>query len=261
MNLKPFLTRLSLRRVIVLVVTLELMALTASLGVWQWSRAQEKWRLEESVELMKTRPPLSQDDYLAFKDPVDELHRRVILRGQWLAEETIYLDNRAMNSQAGFWVMTPLALNNRVSVLVQRGWIPRNANDRTEIAPYDTPNSEVQIEARISQGPSKMFDLGEDKPLEFKTRDEARSLRIRQNVELSAFAKERDLHLMGNVVEIGPHSGGLRRDWPVPASTAFKNVGYTVQWFAMSLLLAILYIWYQIIKPKRDAKRNLPSND
>ena len=106
-----------------------------------------------------------------------------------------------------------------------------------------------------------MFDLAEDKPLQFNTLDEARSLRIRQNVELKAFAKERALHLIGNVIEVGPSSQGLRRDWPVPASTAYKNVGYTVQWFAMSLLLAILYIWYQIIKPKRDAKRNLQRND
>jgi cytochrome oxidase assembly protein ShyY1 len=49
MNLKPFLTRLNLKRVIVLIVTIELMVLTASLGLWQWSRAQEKWRLEEAL--------------------------------------------------------------------------------------------------------------------------------------------------------------------------------------------------------------------
>ena len=261
MNLKPFLTRLNLKRVIVLIVTIELMVLTASLGLWQWSRAQEKWRLEESVEQMKTRPPLSQADYLALENPLTELHRRVILRGKWLEQETIYLDNRAMNSQAGFWVMTPLVLGEERSVLVQRGWIPRNANVRTEIAPFETPSTEVEIEAQISQGPSKMFDLAEDKPLQFNTLDEARSLRIRQNVELKAFAKERALHLIGNVIEVGPSSQGLRRDWPVPASSAYKNVGYTVQWFAMSLLLAILYIWYQIIKPKRDAKRNLQRND
>jgi cytochrome oxidase assembly protein ShyY1 len=261
MNLKPLLTRLSLKKVFVLIVTIELIVLTSSMGMWQWSRAQEKWRLEERVEDMKTLPALSQLAYLALDDPLTELHRRVILRGKWLHEETIYLDNRAMNSQAGFWVITPLALNAQDSVLVQRGWIPRNTNDRTQMASFETPSTEVQIEARITQGPSKMFDLADDKPLEFNSSQEARSLRIRQNVELKAFAKERALHLIGNVVEIGPNTQGLRRDWPVPASTAYKNVGYTVQWFAMSLLLAILYIWYQIIKPKRDAKRNPQRND
>jgi surfeit locus 1 family protein len=65
---------------------------------------------------------------------------------------------------------------------------------------------------------------------------------------------------MGHVIQIGSNSQGLLRDWAVPASTAYKNVGYTVQWFAMSLMMAALYIWYQIIQPKRDAKRHPPKN-
>lgn len=261
MNFKTLLNRVSLRKVIVLVVTLELIVLTSALGLWQWSRAKEKWALEEQIEHMQGLAALSEDEYLALRDPSEALQRRVVLRGRWLAQETIYLDNRAMNAQAGFWVMTPLALNARDSVLVQRGWIPRNANDRNEMPPFETPFGEVQIEARITQGPSRMFDFGDTKAQTFKSLDEARSLKIRQNVQLKEFAQERALHLIGNVIEIGPDSQGLRRDWPVAASTAYKNVGYTVQWFALSLLIAFLYIWYQIIQPKRDAKRNLPTHD
>ena len=261
MFLKSLPISLNLRRGIILIVTIELIVLTSSLGMWQWSRAQEKWALEESIERMKALPALSMESYLALANPLERLHRTVLLKGEWLREETIYLDNRAMNSQAGFWVMTPLKLGAKGSVLVQRGWIPRNAQVRTELPEFETPQGEVQIEARISQGPSKMFELGETAPATFNSLDEARSLKIRQNVDLQAFAKERGLQLVGHVIEVGANSQGLRRDWPVPASTAYKNVGYTVQWFAMSLLLAALYTWYQIIKPQRDAKRNLQRND
>lgn len=126
--------------------------------------------------------------------------------------------------------------------------------------PFETPEGEEEIDVRVSEGPSKMFDLGESGREDPKSIEEARSLNIRQNVELHAFAKERGLTLIGNVIQIGSNSQGLRRDWPVPASTAYKNVGYSVQWFAMSLMMAALFMWYQIILPKRNAKRHPFSN-
>ena len=51
------------------------------------------------------------------------LHRPVILHGHWLAAATVYLDNRQMNGRPGFYVLTPLQLDDRPEVvLVQRGW-------------------------------------------------------------------------------------------------------------------------------------------
>jgi cytochrome oxidase assembly protein ShyY1 len=260
MRLKLLSISFKFKGLIVLIVTIACMALTAALGIWQWSRAQHKWALEESVEQMRTLPALTQEAYLALSDPLQALHRRVMLQGTWMPEETLFLDNRPMNSQAGFWVITPFKLNASESVLVQRGWIPRNAYDRTQLPPFETPLGEESIEVRISEGPSQMFDLGEPQQEGFKSIEDARSLHIRQNVEIHAFAKERGLKLMGHVIQIGSNSQGLLRDWAVPASTAYKNVGYTVQWFAMSLMMAALYIWYQIIQPKRDAKRHPPKN-
>ncbi len=250
MHLKQFLSQWSLKKIIVLVVTLECIALTSSLGLWQWSRAQQKWALEESIEQMRVLPALSQEAFLALASPQLALHRTVILRGTWLAEDTVFLDNRPLNSQAGFWVMTPLKLSDQRSVLVQRGWIPRHSAVRTQLPPFETPLGEQEILARISEGPSKMFELGASAPEGFKSLEAARSLTIRQNIEIAAFAKERGLALVGHVIQIGSDSEGLRREWPVPASTAYKNVGYTVQWFAMSLLLLALFCWYQIIKPQ-----------
>jgi hypothetical protein len=250
MHLRSFLSQLNFKKIIVLIVTVQCIILTSSLGMWQWSRAKQKWALEESIEQMKAMPSLSQEAYLALDNPLDALHRTVLLKGTWLFKDTVFLDNRPLNAQAGFWVMTPLKLSDERSVLVQRGWIPRNANVRTELPPFETPLGEQEIVARISEGPSKMFDLGSSAPEDFKSLEAARSLNIRQNIESLSFAKERGLSIVGNVIQIGSNSEGLRREWPLPASTAYKNVGYTVQWFALSLLLVALYCWYQIIKPQ-----------
>jgi surfeit locus 1 family protein len=58
------------------------------------------------------------------------------------------------------------------------------------------------------------------------------------------------------VIQTGPNSDGLRRDWPVVAQTADKNKGYAFQWFALSALIAALYFWFQWIQPLRHARQN-----
>lgn len=43
---------------------------------------------------------------------------------------------------------------------------------------------------------------------------------------------------------------GLQRDWPQPAADVHKHYGYAFQWFALSALTLILYVWFQIIRPR-----------
>jgi surfeit locus 1 family protein len=50
------------------------------------------------------------------------------------------------------------------------------------------------------------------------------------------------------VVQTGADSDSLRRDWFEVGVTADKNHGYAFQWFALSALLAFLYLWFQWIK-------------
>ena len=62
----------------------------------------------------------------------------VVLDGRWLAAHTVYLDNRQMNGRPGFFVVTPLRLDDGRAVLVQRGWLPRDCSDRTASLPPPT---------------------------------------------------------------------------------------------------------------------------
>ena len=52
----------------------------------------------------------------------------------------VYLDNRPTDDgRVGFYVMMPLKLASGVVVMVNRGWLPRNFEQRTNIAAYQTP--------------------------------------------------------------------------------------------------------------------------
>jgi cytochrome oxidase assembly protein ShyY1 len=55
-------------------------------------------------------------------------------------------------------------------------------------------------------------------------------------------------------VQTGAPSEGLMRDWPRASSGSERNYGYTFQWWAMSAVIAILYVWFQFIAPYRKAR-------
>ena len=100
---------------------------TARLGFWQLDRAQQKLDLQARLQARAVLPPLSPTelpgDAAAAQAQYD---RPVQLRGRWLSEHTLYLDNRQMNARQGFYVLTPLRLPSGDAVLVQRGWMPRD---------------------------------------------------------------------------------------------------------------------------------------
>ena len=84
---------------VVLLATVVGVAATFSLGRWQLSRAAEKQALFAAVQQREQLPAL---DGATLARPLDEaaaaelLHRSVTLRGEWLADHTIFLDNRPM---------------------------------------------------------------------------------------------------------------------------------------------------------------------
>jgi surfeit locus 1 family protein len=53
------------------------------------------------------------------------------------------------------------------------------------------------------------------------------------------------------VQQTGAASEGLLRQWPQAGSGAEKNYGYAFQWWAIAVLIAILYVWFQFVLPRR----------
>ena len=80
---------------------------------------------------------------------------------------------------------------------------------------------------------------------------------IRQNLDLEAFRAETRLPLRTDLSlqQTGAASEGLQRDWPAPALGVEKHYGYAFQWFGLSALVVFLYVWFQLIAPRRKASR------
>ncbi|MDB5731490.1 MAG: transrane cytochrome oxidase [Variovorax sp.] len=231
---------------------------TLSLGRWQLGRAAQKEALQAAVEVQSTLPPLDMPAFLALERPIDTVHRTVRLRGLWLPSESVYLDNRQMHGVPGFYVVTPLALEGtQQTVLVQRGWVQRNFEDRAKLPEVVTPTGLVVVTGRIEPPPGRLLDLGHGQsppPAQALGATPALGFSpIRQNLDLEAFKAETRLPLRTDVtlLEVGAASQGLQRDWPAPSLGIEKHYGYAFQWFGLAALVAILYVWFQFIAPRR----------
>lgn len=213
--------------------------LTASLGRWQLGRAAEKLALQAQLDSRRAQPALDGLSLRTVADPVALLQRRVVLQGHWLPAHTVYLDNRQMRGRPGFFVLTPLQLEpGGATVLVQRGWLQRNFLDRTQLPAVPTPSEPVTLSGWIAPAPSKLYDFaGADAGV------------IRQNLDLAAFAAEiRQPLVPVTVLQTGDTPDGLLRDWPAPATGVDKHYGYAFQWFGLAGLIAILYVWFQLVR-------------
>lgn len=241
-------------------------ALTANLGAWQLRRAAQKTALQEMLASRAALPAVPQAELAHSAAAADAQHYRVVrLRGHWLADRTVFLENRQMRARVGFYVVTPLQLdrapgdapgNEPPAVLVQRGWVPRDQADRTLLPQVPTPAGSIDIEGRIAPPPSRLYQLG---PPSGGT--------IRQNLDMDQFGAETGLRLAPlSVQQLSPAHAtksanaaargandtvdGLLRDWPAPAIDVQKHYGYAFQWFALSALMTGLYVWFQLVRPR-----------
>ena len=173
------------------------------------------------------------------------MHRPVVLRGTWQPQHTVFLDNRQMQGKPGFYVVTPLKLEGgrrgcagraRLGAAQFRG--PREA-----AAGADAARARSSCAAALPRRrPSYMNSPG---------RSGAPSGKI-STWPSSGPKRACPCWTLPCGRPEGP-ADGLLRDWPEAASGAAKNYGYAFQWWALSALIAILYVWFQFIVPRRKA--------
>lgn len=236
------------RRLVVTLAAVASALLMARLGLWQLDRATQKETLQQAVESSVALPPLpAQALAHTPAQAAEQLHRRVTVRGQWLPERTVFLDNRQMDGRPGFFVLTPLRLDDGSAVLVQRGWVPRDMQERTRLPAIATPAQPVTITARIEGPPARLYEF---------TPQGGETGVIRQNLSIESFADETQLSLRPLTLlqlddAAAPAADGLRRHWPLPAVDVHKHYGYAVQWFSLAALITGLYVWFQLLRPRR----------
>jgi surfeit locus 1 family protein len=236
---------------LLLLLTVLFVGVTSSLGFWQLDRAHLREQIEAEQTSNAALPALSnvQLDNLAPDSQL--LYRNLALEGAWLSQWSVYL-NRPMNGQAGFWVMTPLRLDSGSVVLVQRGWAPRDPVLPNKPPTVKTSADRVQVQGQWISPPSRLMELdgGTNAP-------DTSFSQVRQNLDVVQYERETGLKIRAVMRQNSTADDGLSRDWPSLASRAQTNRGYAFQWFAMSVVGLLLFLWFQVFRKRRSVSANI----
>ena len=205
-----------------------------SLGNWQSRRAEEKQRLASEQILQAALPPL--DMQLLNEGKAPAYFRSVQMTGSFIAQWPIYLDNRPYQGKAGFYLLMPFKLKDSEKILlVMRGWLPRDAQNRVQLPIIPTPQGVLQLEGKVRESVGHVMQLGSEPALQSGV--------IRQNLEVTELSKASGLKLENFIIEqISDTEDGLIRDWPQPSLGMEKHRGYAFQWYGLAVTALLFFI-------------------
>lgn len=221
-------------RLIPFIAALAAVGIGISLGQWQLGRADQKQAIEVKLAERDKAPLLAVD---SIKGDAAEIEfRRLQLRGEFLRNWPLYLDNRPYQGRAGLYVLMPFRLwsSNQV-VLVERGWIARDGRDRARVPVLVTPPGQIVLEARVRRAPGHVMQLGQAPKLQPGA--------IVQNLNLAELAQASALPLEPYLVEqTSDTADSLVRDWPRPSSGIERHLGYAFQWYALAAMACVFFV-------------------
>lgn len=176
-------------------------------------------------------------------------YRQVRVKGEFVRDWPVYLDNRPYRGAAGLYVLMPLKISGSTRhVLVVRGWIARDVADRAKLPPLVTPPGEVEIQGVARRTPGRLMQLGKAEELHPNA--------IVQNVELAEFAAAAKLALEPFFVEqTGMMKDGLVRDWPRPSTGIDKHHGYAFQWYGLAAMAFVFFVVTGFRRESRQATK------
>ena len=209
---------------------LMVLALSAAvaLGLWQYG-AWGAGREADARDLSQAAPqPLSR--VMSGDDPFpgEDLGRPVTFAGEWLGGGTLYVADRQLDGRRGYWVVTPVLVEDSAMPVV-RGW------SAEPDAPVPTGAVEVTGWLQASEGSGRPDDDPRD--------DVIPEMRIASVVE------HVDADLYGAYVVADELSGATEGLEPVPpesvpevsSSSHLRNLLYAFQWWVFGGFA--IYIW------------------
>jgi surfeit locus 1 family protein len=217
-----------------IVLGVSLVAICLAMARWQMWRAETRGAVFEQQQHAATLSaveftPVHRD---ANADALIWLPASA--RGVWLAERTIFLDNKILAGRAGYHVITPLQLDSSQTVLlVNRGWLPA-PRLRSDIPQIPTPAGTVTVSGRAQSFETRVFELAANAPEGVLWQHlRADDYRQRSGLDVLPVVLLQDATSTAN--------DGLIRDWrniTAPVNPARRHWGYAAMWLVFALLAA-----------------------
>ena len=215
-------------------LTIVLIALLVSLGRWQLHRAAEKQVLFDAFAAGSDAT--QKIDLASAKVP---RYSHVEADGHYDETRQILIDNMVNAERAGYFVVTPFALQAGGWVLVNRGWVPLGKS-RAERPAIPVAANPRRIRGRADNLPSPGIRMGTPAALAAPfpvVADFPTHAAVAQLLGEARWTPAADLILLDP-----EEPDGFVRNWTAPGFPPMRHIGYAVQWFGLALALSVIYI-------------------
>ena len=161
-------------------ITLILAITCIKLGSWQLNKAQFKLSLQAQYNKYENDPAVKLPTNFSNLDEMR--YKKVRVLGKYLPQYQILLDNQFDGERAGYYVLTPLAIDGSENIiLINRGWIEASEN-HNQIPEVNTPLSPQSVEGFVWVPSHKFYTL------EKKTNTKEWN-KVRQNIDLDLYTQ------------------------------------------------------------------------
>lgn len=211
-------------------------AVCIRLGIWQLDRLEGRRAFNTQVESMRAAEQLD----LNVNTPADITSmewRAVTVTGEYDFENQVALRNQYYGNQYGYHLITPLRYNGTV-VLVNRGWIPADADWRE----FDEPGPvTVTGQIRLGQGKPAFGGVADALPAD------GGPLNVWNNLDVAMMSAQFSYPILEVFVQ--PDVDEDDTVPPIPYQpeielTEGSHFGYALQWFTFATILFVGYPFY-----------------
>ena len=201
------------------------------LSDWQFDRYNTRIQNNEITTTALNSEPINLTDLSQVSDLKD--WQKVSIKGEFINSDAKLLRRQYLESSLGFWVITPLKLDNDQVILVNRGWIPIAESSTSQQEIPSSPQGDVTI---IGYVQTLKDTRREPEDLPLNQINYLNSTNFSSQPLSTNYLQLASMTPMDNQVAI----------IPLPELSNGPHFSYAIQWILFALMLPIG--WYVLLK-------------
>jgi surfeit locus 1 family protein len=215
------------------------------LGTWQYLRFEEKSEFEQLRDARLELPPTAVSGAELTRHEND--YRVVELAGTFDPSHIFLFKFRVRDSVPGYWMGQMLRTNDGSSVLINRGWVPREGGE--DIAREQVASGPTTLQGLVFTPEQVISD--DTTRAELSNRDTVPEITYWNTYDISGIydAMGVEIDRPSIVIASSVHSGSpypvASYDYVVaPYLTSEKHLGYSVTWYTLAGALILMWVAY-----------------
>lgn len=201
------------------------------LSDWQFDRYNQRIQNNEITTTALISEPINLTDLSQVSELKD--WQKVSIKGEFMNSDAKLLRRQYLESSLGFWVITPLKLDNDQVILVNRGWIPIAESSTSQQEIPSSPQGDVTI---IGYVQTLKDTRREPEDLPLNQINYLNSTNFSSQPLSTNYLQLASMTPMDNQVAI----------IPLPELSNGPHFSYAIQWILFALMLPIG--WYVLLK-------------